>query len=452
MAQVSVTAVNDAPIAADDTNVAATDENVTVTIPEATVLSNDSDPDTGDTISVASVDVTSANGASLTLNPDGSIGYNSTTAPAVLALADGEELVDTFTYTIEDALGLQDSATASLTVTGVEFEGDVTPRPNGDNNVNVTDAVMIAKFVLGLETPGAGEFSRADTSPRSTGGNGRLTAADWVQALRYAVGFDSVNRVFGPTEPSGPTVASQVEARVEIDPGKAKLSMVPTVGQDGNVNLSINMNSSGQVAAVGFSVAFDPETLRYDEHAFANATKGVTALINTDQASKGRLGVVIANYNIDQTFGKGKIDLVNLSLKAISKERLEGAVIQFEDFPASMSVSDPNANKVDTEFVGTSLNTLEPTPPSIPQAWLSTHFAQADLSNPDKKDTVWGADADPDGDGQSNYNEYVVGSSPTDSKSAFVSHIHKSGDSITVSFYPYLEDRNRKRFRRISLS
>ena len=83
-----MTAVNDAPVAANDA--AATAEDTAVVIP---VLANDTDLD-GDTLSVSSVGTPAHGGAAI--NPDGTITYT----PA--ANYNG---TDSFTYTIGDGNG-----------------------------------------------------------------------------------------------------------------------------------------------------------------------------------------------------------------------------------------------------------------------------------------------------------------------------------------------------------
>src|SRR4029453_5237875 len=80
------------------------------------------------------------------------------------------------------------------------FEGDVSPRPNGNNSLTIADWVQTGRFPAGFDTPAAGgEFQRADTAPRSTLGNGSITIADWVQTGRYAAGLDPVTPAGGPT-------------------------------------------------------------------------------------------------------------------------------------------------------------------------------------------------------------------------------------------------------------
>ncbi len=66
--------------------------------------------------SVLSVSPVSALGASVSINPDGTVAYDSTSAGgAIAALAPGQSVVDTFSYTVIDGNGLTSSATVSVT-------------------------------------------------------------------------------------------------------------------------------------------------------------------------------------------------------------------------------------------------------------------------------------------------------------------------------------------------
>jgi large repetitive protein len=98
---ITVTPVNDAPVAVDDAYATAFETELVVPAPG--VLENDTDPD-GDTLTVT-LDTDVANGT-LNLQPDGSFTY---TPDAAFS---GE---DTFTYTASD--GVLSSAPATVTIT-----------------------------------------------------------------------------------------------------------------------------------------------------------------------------------------------------------------------------------------------------------------------------------------------------------------------------------------------
>jgi len=114
---INVTSINDAPIATDDTN--QTDEDTLLTVNAPGLLDNDTDPDTGDTLSVSEFDATSIQGATVAVNADGSYTYDPTGVAAFNALAVGEAATDTFEYTVSDGNGGTDTATVTITVNGV---------------------------------------------------------------------------------------------------------------------------------------------------------------------------------------------------------------------------------------------------------------------------------------------------------------------------------------------
>ena len=113
---ITITGTNDGPVAVADT--AGTDEDVAVS---GNVLSNDSDVDASDVLSVAAVNSSAGNVGSAVAGTYGSVvigsdgSYSFTPNGAANALAAGETASDTFTYTVSDGNG--GTATASLTIT-----------------------------------------------------------------------------------------------------------------------------------------------------------------------------------------------------------------------------------------------------------------------------------------------------------------------------------------------
>ncbi|MBI2768980.1 MAG: hypothetical protein HYX47_05130 [Burkholderiales bacterium] len=83
------------------------------------VLANDAPHAAGDTLSVASFSATSARGAAITLNADGSLHYDPRGSAQLQALSLRETVTDTFTYAVKDQNGVTSNiATASITVVG----------------------------------------------------------------------------------------------------------------------------------------------------------------------------------------------------------------------------------------------------------------------------------------------------------------------------------------------
>ncbi|NDJ76586.1 MAG: tandem-95 repeat protein, partial [Chloroflexi bacterium] len=134
---ITVTAVNDAPVAVDDNY--GTNEDTPLTVAAPGVLGNDSDVDSA-TITVSAYDATSANGGTVSMAADGSFTYT----PAA-----GWNGTDTFGYTASDS-ALTDSATVTVTVAAV----DDTPVAVDDNYSTNEDTLLTvaAPGVLGNDT------------------------------------------------------------------------------------------------------------------------------------------------------------------------------------------------------------------------------------------------------------------------------------------------------------
>jgi large repetitive protein len=147
---ITIAPVNEAPNAIDD--VAITDEDTVLIVPAPGVLGNDTDPDLVDTKTVVAVNgdpllvgvpFLTSKGAVL-VNADGLYIYDPTTLGFFDALAAGQSDTDTFTYTMRDTAGLQDTATVTVTINGVndvpsldldaDDDGDgVTPPATGND-------------------------------------------------------------------------------------------------------------------------------------------------------------------------------------------------------------------------------------------------------------------------------------------------------------------------------
>jgi len=125
-ATITINGVNDAPVAQDDN--LSTDED---TVFSGNVLSDngngaDSDIDTSDTLVVSAVngvaasvgaEITLASGALLTVNAIGGFDYDPNGQFETLAVT--ESTTDSFEYTIADGNGGTDTATATITINGV---------------------------------------------------------------------------------------------------------------------------------------------------------------------------------------------------------------------------------------------------------------------------------------------------------------------------------------------
>ncbi|THB63539.1 MAG: tandem-95 repeat protein, partial [Desulfovibrio sp.] len=182
---ITVNGLNDAPVAQDDAY--ATNEDAPLNVPSNLgLLINDYDVDTDPTDPVNGVDPApvaqdggtqtgtdpgtglptydhvSANGATVTVNLDGSFSYDPTGSATLQALDLGETLTDTFTYTYLDVHGLWDTATVSIEVSGVNDA----PVANDDSFTTDEDSAFLGDVVYPDETWGAeGDPAGEDTDP-----------------------------------------------------------------------------------------------------------------------------------------------------------------------------------------------------------------------------------------------------------------------------------------------
>ena len=118
--------VNNAPIAADDAPTAIGEDAGPVLLD---LLSNDRDPD-NDALSITSITTTGTIGLAALVN--GAVTYTPNTQFEVLNA--GETASDSFTYTISDGRGGEDTATVTLTIEGAN---EVSPPQPGD--IQLTD-------------------------------------------------------------------------------------------------------------------------------------------------------------------------------------------------------------------------------------------------------------------------------------------------------------------------
>ncbi len=141
----TVNLVNTAPTAGDDGG--ATDEDTVLNVPAAPgLLGNDTDPDHLDVLTVDLFDGSSAMGAVVTVNADGSYSYDPTAAAALQALKAGQSASDQFTYTIHDLAGATATATVTIEVAG---RNDV-PVAADDAYVLDEDTVLTMDFAAGV--------------------------------------------------------------------------------------------------------------------------------------------------------------------------------------------------------------------------------------------------------------------------------------------------------------
>jgi hypothetical protein len=245
----------------------------------------------------------------------------------------------------------------SVTLSPSQFEGDVYPVPNGDEQVNLFDWVEVGRIVAGLDTvTNSAEFQRVDCAPRATLGDGILNVQDWVQAGRYAAGLDPLTPAGGPTGPSIPAVAqaqvSGATSQVTITSG--------TVVKGSMVTLPITLQAQGTEAALGFSLNFDPTVLQFVSAVQGSADPSAVLNVNSNQAASGRVAIVLSQPVAGTSFAAGTQQIAEVTFLAIASAT--NSPVTFADSVVPRCISDANAQAVSANYVSTSVVVVPPPP------------------------------------------------------------------------------------------
>jgi hypothetical protein len=229
------------------------------------------------------------------------------------------------------------------------------------------------------------EFQRADCAPRTTFGDGIITVTDWVQAGRYFAGLDPAAIAGGPTtEVTGPTflpLASRKSggaARELVVTSAMSFSGQPCVAD-------LYLIAHGDENALGFSLDFDPAQVRLAAITPEQDAAAASVQINTNQASSGRIGLVLA-LPTGSTFAARTQHVAKVTFLPIATNTVN-SLIGFGDAPVPRQVSDPGATALVADYADGMLS-LNPRPAlSISQggqnisvswpAWATNFFLQS---------------------------------------------------------------------------
>ncbi len=230
----------------------------------------------------------------------------------------------------------------TVVIAATGLEGDVSPRPNGDGALNISDWVQEGRFVAGLDTVSNGsEFQRADCAPRGTLGDGQITVADWVQVGRYAVGLDPLTAAGGPASP-GPNIRA---------PGKLDLSdlieLVPLSQGNLTNSVAVQLTAKGNESALSFTVTFDPAMVRFVNATLGSGAVGAALIQNTNKVASGSLGLVVGLVP-PATFAKGTQQLVKLNFASVAYSN--NAALSFGSSPVFAQLVDSNATVLAANF------------------------------------------------------------------------------------------------------
>lgn len=250
-ATITITGVNDGPVALDDS--ATTDEDSAQSL---NLLDNDSDVDLSDVLSTTIVDASGISGA-ITLAGDGTADFDSNGAYEYLAV--GESVTESFTYQTSDGNGGSDIAVASITVTGVNdgpeaaddqvatIEGsDVSGNVlSNDSDVDASDILQVASIGTLATAAGGTVEMNADGSFDYTASHANFSGDD---SFTYTIddgngGTDTAAAsIFVEAVADTPTIS--VEEIASAEDGEFILKVSSALGDtDGSESLGLTFGN-----------------------------------------------------------------------------------------------------------------------------------------------------------------------------------------------------------------
>ena len=176
---ITVTGVNSGPVALSNTY--ATDEDTVVTgnvLTDDTGQGVDYDIDASDVLTVTAGTITTANGATVTLNADGSFDYDPTGSVTLGAMNNGDATTDRFNYTITDGNGGTSTSVAVIDVAGVN--DNAAPTAVNDNLDGVQQVLNFSDLGVHAVVPdGYGGFNWTSSGIPAVVGSGATDVYSW---------------------------------------------------------------------------------------------------------------------------------------------------------------------------------------------------------------------------------------------------------------------------------
>jgi Concanavalin A-like lectin/glucanases superfamily/Immunoglobulin I-set domain/Cohesin domain len=278
-----------------------------------------------------------------------------------------------------------------ISLTAADFEADLSPRPNGNKIVDISDWVLAGRYAARLDYPtNASEFQRADCAPRATAGDGAITVTDWVQAGRYAAKLDPLTVAGGPTNEGG-LMLSRPKDNFPRQVRVADTWLLAS--QTGTVR--VLLEAQGNENALGFSISFDPGQLTFQSATTGAAVPGALFNLNAQSASSGTLGFVLAMPS-GSSIPAGTREVLKVTFRAA--DSTGSGSVALTDQPVKREVSDPLATVLDTTYVNGALNIMGPPQLGIAPAqggvlltWpaWATNFVVQTAGTPNSVPALW---------------------------------------------------------------
>jgi len=266
----TVAIIDGNPVAEVDTNVTNVGEPVT-----GNVLPNDSDPNPADSVTIVDtgtgaaatspITITTSNGGTVVMNPDGS--YQYTAAPGFAG-------VDTFDYEIVDTFGKTDSASVSITVRGTGQWA-----VSGPETIDEGSAAQFAVSLGGIY--GIGEQITVDLGIANDGTNND-DYSDFVAAVEAAVASNP-DVIFEPT--TGTLIYTSPADGAAMGELIIELPILDDGLIEGPEDFTISVDNAG--SSLGGNVSVDPVGMSHRTTINDAQGPGIWSVSGPDNSDEG---------------------------------------------------------------------------------------------------------------------------------------------------------------------
>ena len=313
----SITDVSHPPVAVADTVTAVEAGGVSNgtpgTNPSGNVLTNDTDPDTGDTktvtaISGGSLGVAKAGSyGSIVLNSNGTYTYTVDNSNAtVQALNTSNTLTDTFTYTMADAAGATSSTTLTVTINGTNDAAVITPPVA---NLTETDAVLSTGGTLAITDVDSATTFTPLTGVAGSNGYGTFTV-DTNGVWTYTANSAHDEFVDGTTYTDTVTVTSADGTTSTITVNILGTNDTPVIGGVDTGSVVEDLNDYAETVSTNLNTTISGNVLSNVVNGASGTPAVTTFMVNGDltaynagdTATIGGVGTLVINADGSYTF------------------------------------------------------------------------------------------------------------------------------------------------------